>query len=45
VTAVAKPKPRVYLCAKCQRRLKRERWIYNQHTGARYCWPGDGCNK
>jgi len=30
-------------CAACNRRLPPERWVYSQHTGARYCWPGEGC--
>lgn len=41
-------RPRVYtryLCARCGRRLKREHFVYSSHTGLRYCWPGEGCNR
>lgn len=36
---------RVHRCAKCGRRLKVERSVYSRHTKARYCWPGEGCEK
>lgn len=32
-------------CAKCDRELEPEKWVYSQWTKNRYCWPGDGCNK
>jgi len=38
------PKPtskRTYTCGVCAKTLKDERWIYSQHTGQRYCWPGE----
>jgi hypothetical protein len=34
-----------YRCARCDRELAPERWVYSHHTGARYCWPGEGCNR
>jgi hypothetical protein len=34
-----------YRCARCDRELEPERWVYSHHTGARYCWPGEGCNR
>jgi len=34
---------RIYHCARCDRKLKPDRYIYSQHTKARYCWPGEGC--
>ena len=37
--------PRKYQCATCGRRLKVGRWVYSKHTGSRYCWPGEGCQK
>lgn len=40
-----KPKIRIYVCGVCGRKLKNERWVYSGHTGARYCRPGDGCQK
>ena len=36
---------RVYTCACCQRRLKKDRWIWSHWTKNRYCWPGQGCNR
>lgn len=39
-------KKRVYLCAKCNRRLKDGQWVFSRHTGLRYCLPGPkGCWK
>jgi len=34
---------RTYCCGQCGRELKNEHWIYSRFTGARYCWPGEGC--
>lgn len=34
-----------FRCAVCRRFLPQERWVYSQHTGNRYCLPGDGCAK
>ena len=36
---------RHHKCERCRRVLPRDRWIYSRHTGARYCWPGEGCGK
>ena len=35
----------VYHCGACGRKLKANRWIFSRFTKARYCWPGDGCQK
>jgi hypothetical protein len=32
---------REYHCDLCNRKLPHERWIFSQHTKARYCWPGE----
>lgn len=45
MSAVAQRKKTTYACGKCGRRLKQNRWIYSRTTGARYCWPGTGCNR
>ena len=36
---------RGHLCAKCGRQLKEGRWVLSGHTGKRYCYPGEGCDK
>src|SRR5437899_12981829 len=36
---------RVYTCGLCGRKLKPEHYIYSSATGARYCWPGEGCDR
>src|SRR5437899_2383336 len=36
---------RVYTCGVCGRKLKPEHYIYSSATGARYCWPGEGCDR
>lgn len=36
---------RTYHCGDCGRKLPAERWVYSRHTGARYCTPGEGCQK
>lgn len=36
---------RGYRCASCGRKLTNERWVYSRHTGARYCLPGEGCER
>lgn len=46
----ARTRGTAYRCDRCDRPLRhhtdgRARWIYSPHTGARYCYPGDGCNK
>lgn len=40
-----------YICARCGKPLFTSgadgstRWIHSSHTGSRYCWPGEGCNR
>ena len=34
-----------YRCDKCNRRLKKDHWIFSTFTRNRYCWPGEGCQK
>lgn len=34
---------RIYHCAMCGRALEPNHWIYSSHTGARYCYVGEGC--
>lgn len=38
------PEP-VRSCDRCGADLRPKRWIYSRQTGARYCWPGEGCNR
>lgn len=37
------------ICGCCGRTLRKKQgkphWIYSTFTGARYCWPGEGCNR
>lgn len=42
-TKAKRPPLTEHRCAKCGRRLRKERWVYSRHTGNRYCWPGEGC--
>lgn len=32
-------------CVRCNRRLKRDRFVRSTYTGNRYCWPGEGCHR
>jgi hypothetical protein len=32
-------------CVRCNRRLKKGRWIYSTFTHERYCYPGEGCQR
>lgn len=36
---------RRYRCAQCGRELSGRHWVHSRTTGARYCWPGEGCNR
>lgn len=36
-----------FRCARtgCNRRLKKDHYVYSSFTGNRYCWPGEGHNR
>jgi len=37
------PAPAPLTCGTCGRELDPKRCVRSNHTGARYCWPGEGC--
>lgn len=41
----ANDRGRAYRCTKCNRVLRNRRWVYSKATRARFCFPGEGCQK
>jgi hypothetical protein len=45
MSVTKKRKKSRFRCAVCRRYLPQERWVYSSHTGNRFCYPGEGCQK